>query len=316
MDQLHCFVRLDEEFQFHLLELAGAEGEVLGRDLVAEGLADLADPEGNLHARGVADILELGEDRLGRLGSQVGDVILRRRGADIGAEHEVEGTRLVEQSPRLRVEINGALDDLGPFLAKQFDLLGFARRCAGVLGNQETHTLAEALDVLSLFHQHREGAIEAPSVGSLGSREADHRTSLRLDMVGADPFVGDRALAHHVGEGVDVAAGLPDRRMHDDGGIQTDDILPVAGHGTPPGVAEIPLQFCSERAVVPESPDSSVDLRGLVDEAPAFAETDDLLHAGVGGGWFGHKGKGVRLKTFRLLGQKQSGWEMIQRLTA
>ena len=174
VDQLDGLVRLDEELQFHLLELPGAEGEVLRRDLVAEGLADLADPEGDLHARGVADILELGEDRLGRLGTQVSDIVLRGGRADIGAEHEVEGTRLVEQSPRLRVEIDGALDDLGPFLAQQFDLLGLTSRCAGVLGNQETHPLAEALDVLSLFHQHREGAIKAPSVGSLGSREADH----------------------------------------------------------------------------------------------------------------------------------------------
>ena len=135
-------------------------------------------------------------------------------------------------------------------------------------------------------------------------------------MVGADPFVGDRALAHHVGEGVHMAAGLPDGRMHDDGGIKADDIVTVAGHRAPPGVAEVALQFRAERAVVPESPDAAVDLGGLEDEAAPLAEADDLLHAGVGGGWFGHKGKGFRLKAFRLLGQKQSGWEMIQRLTA
>ena len=38
--------RLAEELQLHLLELAGAEDEVARRDLVAEGLADLADAEG------------------------------------------------------------------------------------------------------------------------------------------------------------------------------------------------------------------------------------------------------------------------------
>ena len=37
-----------EELEFHLLEFAGAEDEVAGRDLVAEGLADLADAEGRL----------------------------------------------------------------------------------------------------------------------------------------------------------------------------------------------------------------------------------------------------------------------------
>ena len=39
---------LAEELQLHLLELAGAEGEVAGRDLVAEALADLRDAEGDL----------------------------------------------------------------------------------------------------------------------------------------------------------------------------------------------------------------------------------------------------------------------------
>ncbi|BDZ46660.1 hypothetical protein GCM10025866_25690 [Naasia aerilata] len=37
--------RLDEELHLHLLELAGAEDEVAGRDLVAEALPDLADAE-------------------------------------------------------------------------------------------------------------------------------------------------------------------------------------------------------------------------------------------------------------------------------
>src|SRR5690606_34288566 len=44
--------RLHEELHLHLLELAGAEDEVAGGDLVAERLADLGDPEGNLLARG------------------------------------------------------------------------------------------------------------------------------------------------------------------------------------------------------------------------------------------------------------------------
>ena len=38
--------RLDEELDLHLLELAGAEDEVAGSDLVAERLADLPMPNG------------------------------------------------------------------------------------------------------------------------------------------------------------------------------------------------------------------------------------------------------------------------------
>ena len=40
-----------EELHLHLLELERAEDEVAGRDLVAEGLADLRDPERRLLAR-------------------------------------------------------------------------------------------------------------------------------------------------------------------------------------------------------------------------------------------------------------------------
>ena len=60
-------------------------------------------------------------------------------------------------------------------------------------------------------------------------------------MIGADSLVGDRALTHQVGEGVDMAARLPDGGMHDDGGIQTNDILAITSHGAPPGVAQVPL---------------------------------------------------------------------------
>ena len=47
-----------EELELHLLELARAEHEVAGRDLVAEGLADLRDAERRLLARGLATSLK------------------------------------------------------------------------------------------------------------------------------------------------------------------------------------------------------------------------------------------------------------------
>src|SRR5690606_24527312 len=52
--------RLDEELRLLLLELASAEDEVAGRDLVAERLADLGDAEGDLLARGSLDV-EIGD---------------------------------------------------------------------------------------------------------------------------------------------------------------------------------------------------------------------------------------------------------------
>jgi hypothetical protein len=51
--------RLHEELQLHLLELARPEDEVPGRDLVAERLADLRDPERHLLARRLLDVEEV-----------------------------------------------------------------------------------------------------------------------------------------------------------------------------------------------------------------------------------------------------------------
>src|SRR5437899_4073770 len=61
----------DEELHLHLLELAHAEEEVPGRDLVAERLARLRDPERRLAARELRDVLEVDEDPLRRLRPEV-----------------------------------------------------------------------------------------------------------------------------------------------------------------------------------------------------------------------------------------------------
>src|SRR5262249_15582267 len=74
----------------HLLELAGAEDEVARSDLVAEGLADLPDAEGQLAPHGLGYVVEVDEDALRRLRPQIGEggVLLHR--AHEGLEHEVE----------------------------------------------------------------------------------------------------------------------------------------------------------------------------------------------------------------------------------
>ena len=85
-----------EELHLHLLELPRTEDEVAGRDLVAEGLADLRDPERRFLARELQDVLEVDEDALRRLGSQVDGRAGLLDGADRGLEHEVEVARLRE----------------------------------------------------------------------------------------------------------------------------------------------------------------------------------------------------------------------------
>src|SRR5829696_6963242 len=78
-----------EVLHLHLLELARAEDEVAGRDLVAERLADLRDAEGNLPPQRRLHVQEVDEDALRRLGPEVSQrvrVVFRRRCADGRAE--------------------------------------------------------------------------------------------------------------------------------------------------------------------------------------------------------------------------------------
>src|ERR1700719_2611010 len=94
LEPARCLLRRDEELHLHLLELPRPEDEVPGRDLVAEGLAHLSDPEGRFLAGELQYVLEVDEDPLRRLRAQV-----RRRArllhrADRRLEHEVEVARL------------------------------------------------------------------------------------------------------------------------------------------------------------------------------------------------------------------------------
>ena len=67
---LICFVGVNEVFDLHLLEFAGAEDEVAGGDLVTERLTDLPDTEGRTFTGRSHHIVEVYEDTLRSFGAQ------------------------------------------------------------------------------------------------------------------------------------------------------------------------------------------------------------------------------------------------------
>ena len=79
-----------------------------------------------------------------------------------------------------------------------------------------------------------------------------------------------------------MAAGFPDGPVHEDGTVQTDDVVPHLGHGFPPMFLQVALQLGPEGAVVPGAVQAPVDLGGREDESPALAQRDDFFHAGLG----------------------------------
>ena len=98
--QAQTVFRPAEVFDFHLFEFAGTEGEVARVDFVAEGFADLGDPEGELHAGAVQDVLVLAEDGLGRFRAQPASgigIVFIGGGSDGRLEHEVEFTGFRQQ---------------------------------------------------------------------------------------------------------------------------------------------------------------------------------------------------------------------------
>ena len=83
-------IRLAEEFQLHLFELAGTEGKVARCDLISEGFSDLADSERNLLSRGALYIFKVYKDALRRLRSQINGILGILRHTPKRLEHQVE----------------------------------------------------------------------------------------------------------------------------------------------------------------------------------------------------------------------------------
>ena len=179
-EPLEVGARLAEELALHLLKLAGAEGEVARGDLVAEGLAHLADAEGQLAAGGALDVGKVDKDALRGLGTQIADGGGILGHADGGLEHEVEladggevmlaahGADNIVMLGNERVhlvEAHGVNVDLGMFLADE--LVGSVAGLAGLAVEQR---IGEAGDVAGGdpgLGVHDDGRVEADVVLAL-----------------------------------------------------------------------------------------------------------------------------------------------------
>ncbi len=80
----------DKKLHFHLLEFPHPEDKLTGDDLVAKRLADLGDPEGDLHPPRFLYVQEIHKDPLGGFRPEVEFHGRVCRGPQAGAEHQVE----------------------------------------------------------------------------------------------------------------------------------------------------------------------------------------------------------------------------------
>ena len=307
------FGRMAEELDFHLLELAGSEGEVPRRDLVAEALADLGDTERNFDPRAVADVLEVDKNALSSLGPEERRVLLVQHRADDGLEHQVELAR-VSQLANLFTERTGNLargspvDRLVGVKNKEVAPIGFYYGS----GPRVSYRKVYFADLGSMFlfevsGQHLLVIVMEASEGRnrlrvlpsplLVRREAFRYRlpwtflDVRLaDLVGAESAFARPAVHHHVVEQIEVAGGFPDLRVHNDRAVEADHLVFLAAgadrraahHVVPPGVLDVALELHAEWAVIPEPADSAVDLAALKYESAPLAQRDDPLHHTAG----------------------------------
>ena len=248
---------LDEEFEFHLFELARAESVVARVDFVAERFADLRDAERYFLARDGQDVGELREDALRGFGAEPRDVGAVFHRADEGFEHQVEGARLGERAGFIGVGADefvvGVERDGGErngFVVGgvYFGLFRLFLRSFFVLGVGK--------------HQ----------CGGIGFVFEDE------NLVGAVATLGFAAVEHRVFKVADMAGSFPDFGVHDDGAVEADDVFAALDGGFPPAFFDVALQFDAERAVVPEAVNAAVDFRGLENKAAALAERGQSIH--------------------------------------
>src|SRR5207244_4139130 len=85
------------------------------------------------------------------------------------------------------------------------------------------------------------------------------------------------AIDHRVGKILDMSGCFPRAGMHEDRSVDPFDI-PPPGHILPPCLLDISQELHPERAVVPGSIQSAVNLRRLEDKTSPFTEGNELLH--------------------------------------
>jgi len=186
-------------------------------------------------------------------------------------EHEVKRLRLGELGAVFGIEGAGVFHPGGGF-AEQFGIFQPA------LGVKLDADFAGAFRGFTGLEEDAEGIAGFLAGAIFRAGPGVNNPGLWFDVVGAESLLGEQAVAHRIAEGIHVAARLPDRGVHDDGGVETDHVLTLTGHGTPPSVAEVALELGPERAVIPEAIDAPVNLGTLKNEAASLAERNDFFH--------------------------------------
>ena len=122
----------------------------------------------------------------------------------------------------------------------------------------------------------------------MGVSSANPRARRRINpqrlqqVVLPEPLVALAAFHQRVTEILNVAAGLPSARVHEDGGVQPHHVVAPGDDRPPPGLLDVALQLHAQRPVVPRRAEAAVNLAALEHETAALGKGQHLVHVCIG----------------------------------
>ncbi len=228
-EPVHLRAGLAEELHLHLLEFAHTEDKLTGNDLVAESLTNLSNTKRQLLTRRALHIKEVDKDTLCGLRTEIDLVRSAGCGTDFGREHQVELTHV---SPVLCAanRINDTLveDDLLQLLEIR------TLHSSGVTG-------MEGIALLLMFKDAGVGLAELLLIESVTKLLGGFLYLLINFLIVFGNLILDEVIStiallrvavvdERIIESIHVTAGLPYGRVHEDGGINTDDVVVEQHH--------------------------------------------------------------------------------------
>ena len=261
-----------------MFKLARAEDEVARGDLVAEGLADLRDTEGDFDAAGIDDVFVISENALRGFGAEVGGGGVVSEGAHLGLKHQLELARLGQRAGFTRRRGGDELVFLRFGLGVFFQ---FDRSELALLGHLTLHFSGCFFGDLLL--------VDALDYGDVADGFAVYIDGGEEELIGAVAELRLFTVDHGIGKAIDVAGSFPDLWVHDDSGVEALHIVAALHEVAPPSLLDIVTQFDTEGAVVVKAIVAAVNFGGLKNETAAFAQADDIFHQSITRCWSCHK---------------------------
>src|SRR5579884_534770 len=97
-------------------------------------------------------------------------------------------------------------------------------------------------------------------------------------MIRAKAVFAYLAIDHAIVKLIDVSRSLPGERMHDNRGIESNDVVAQLDRIAPPRVFDVAFQHRTERAIVVEASYAAIDLAGLENKTAALRQRRDVFH--------------------------------------